>query len=165
MALTYEPIATTTLASNQATVVFSSISSAYTDLIIVAKLKTVTVGSFAGRFNSDSGTNYTRITMGADGSTTQSTGGSGTNLGIFSTYGGSTTGNFDAISTVYIHDYASTFNYKQALCRASNSNNGISAVACGWTNSAAINSITFLNDGGASFAIGCVFTLYGVKAA
>ena len=57
--ITYTPITSTTLGSNTASVTFSSISSAYTDLVLVV------AGALDGanwvptlQFNSDTGTNY-----------------------------------------------------------------------------------------------------------
>jgi hypothetical protein len=63
MTATYEKIATTTLGSTTATVTFSSISGAYTDLVLVERLvKSITGGSLQVRFNSDTGTNYSATT-------------------------------------------------------------------------------------------------------
>jgi len=46
MAITYEPIATTTLSTATATVTFSSISGSYTDLVLVANGRTSADGIY-----------------------------------------------------------------------------------------------------------------------
>ncbi len=72
MPTTYEPIATTTLGSAAATITFSTIPATYTDLRVVW-VGTVTVADSAGmRFNSDSGTNYSRTVLQGDGSAASS---------------------------------------------------------------------------------------------
>jgi len=76
MAATYEKIATTTLGSAAASITFSSISSAYTDLRLVFVAKSTTGGSAIANarltYNSDNGTNYSRTTLGGNGSATSS---------------------------------------------------------------------------------------------
>ena len=55
MAITYIPLATTTLGSNQSSFSFSSISSEYTDLIIVGDVTTTSSGpDMYMRFNGSS---------------------------------------------------------------------------------------------------------------
>lgn len=59
MALTYEPIATTTISSPTSTITFSSIPSSYTDLVVVVTGKiTGTTEDAYFRLNNDSGANY-----------------------------------------------------------------------------------------------------------
>jgi len=59
MPKTYEPIATTTLGSNQTTITFSSIPSTYTDLVIVSNMGTTTASYPFIRFNGDTGLTVT----------------------------------------------------------------------------------------------------------
>jgi hypothetical protein len=65
MAITYEPIATTTLGSDAVSVTFSTISGAYTDLVLVMNIRgSSDIESDIGmQLNSDTGSNYsmTRI--------------------------------------------------------------------------------------------------------
>jgi hypothetical protein len=60
MAKTYEPIATTTLGSAAASVTFSTISGAYTDLVLVMSIRgSSDIESDIGmQLNSDTGSNY-----------------------------------------------------------------------------------------------------------
>ena len=63
MAITYEPIATTTLGTAAASVTFSTISGAFTDLVLVMAFANTGVGNgndILMQFNSDSGSNYSR---------------------------------------------------------------------------------------------------------
>lgn len=71
MAATYEPIATTTASGSSSSITFSSISSAYTDLVLVANAS-VTSGSDTAilRFNGDTGSNYSRTFLSGNGSST-----------------------------------------------------------------------------------------------
>ena len=74
MTATYEKIASQTLSSTVATVTFSSISGAYTELVLVMNpISNTTSGSYPYlRFNSDSGTNYSRTMIQGTGSAAQS---------------------------------------------------------------------------------------------
>jgi hypothetical protein len=67
---TYEPIATTTLGSAAATISFTSITSAYTDLVIVvSNIKSSgSAATFTMQFNSDTGSNYSITRLSGDGS-------------------------------------------------------------------------------------------------
>jgi len=59
MPTTYEPIATTTLGSATASITFSTISGAYTDLVLVASITGVSVATDPWiRINSDTGANF-----------------------------------------------------------------------------------------------------------
>jgi hypothetical protein len=60
MAITYEPIATTTLGTSESSVTFSSISGSYTDLVLICAVKnTANNGDeVAFQLNSDTGSNY-----------------------------------------------------------------------------------------------------------
>jgi len=162
---TMTPIATQTLNSAAGTVTFSSIPQTYTDLVLVCNLKTASTASLAGRLNGDTGANYSRINLAADGSTSQSTRGSGTTYGIWCTYGYADANNFNALAIVNINSYTSTNAKKTVIVRNSNATTGVSLLISTWNSTAAVNSVTLLNDGGANFSIGCTFTLYGIKAA
>ena len=72
MAITYEPIATTTLGSAQASVSFSSFSG-YTDLVLVCVATTASDDQFLSvQFNGDTGSNYSNTYMTGNGSTATS---------------------------------------------------------------------------------------------
>jgi hypothetical protein len=73
MAITYEPIATTTLGSAAADVTFTSISGTYTDLVLVAVTQIGSSGDYLGvQFNSDTGTNYSRTRLSGNGTSASS---------------------------------------------------------------------------------------------
>jgi hypothetical protein len=172
MAITYEPIATTTLSSLTTTVTFSSIPNTYTDLryIVSYQLGSAATGtdSFV-RINGDTGTNYSGTQVFGNGSTASS--------------GRSTTAAYYMVpvdpntSFVSYHldfmNYANTTTYKPILGRFGAAADGTAAVAVSWRSTSAITSISFTaadNAGGPSgspdqFAVGSTFTLYGIKAA
>ena len=74
MALTYDPIATTTISgSSTNTYTFSSIPSTYTDLVLAfANFQGTTNYSFALRFNGDSGSNYSYTVLEGNGTSASS---------------------------------------------------------------------------------------------
>ena len=73
MALTYEPIASTTLGSSAPSISFNSISTAYTDLrLIVSGLNATSAGGWRIRVNGDSGSNYSYNGISGNGTTASS---------------------------------------------------------------------------------------------
>ena len=163
MAKTYEPIATYTIQSAQTSYTFTAIPSTYTDLVLVMQTQWTTAGnSDAGlRFNSDTGSNYSRTWV--EGTGTAPVSGRGSNetvmyiVGYFS----------NTISTQICHimNYANTTTYKTAINRESSnpSDSNVAAKIGLWRSTVAINSVTIY--GTKSFATGSTFTLYGIKAA
>ena len=165
MAITYEPIATTTLASNVGAggVTFSSISSAYTDLVLVASTKDarsgVTNTDMAARVNGDSGANYSWNFMRGDGSTAASARGS--NQTIF--YAGMGSGTNFVVSVWTFNNYNSSRN-KNVIVKNNAPDGGSVRLGVGnWRSTSAINSITIYGENG--FVTGSTFTLFGIKAA
>ena len=165
MPATYEKIATTTLGSASATITFSSISSAYTDLRLV-----LTATSSAGgaqvifRVNSDSGTNYSRTRLTANGTTASSSRQTNENA-IYTDQAGlsTTTPHF---YTYDIFSYAGS-TYKTLLSTVSEDNNGsgnVSSIVGLWRSTSAITAVSLENTGG-DFSIGSTATLYGILKA
>jgi hypothetical protein len=163
MPLTYESIATQTLSSATASITFSSIPSTYTDLILVCRQATNTDANTQLQFNGDTGSNYstnflrsnaTTVSTARDSNQTQM------NLESF----GFPTSAFNAITIANVMNYSNTTTYKTTLSRGSNANTGVSAVSHLWRNTAAITSMTILNNA-TTFSTGSTFTLYGIKAA
>ena len=165
MPTTYEPIATTTLSSSAASVTFSSISSSYTDLVLVVNLK----GDVAGfaprmRFNNDSGTNYSWTRLSGNGSAASSARvTNGTSISIGSTANVYTTDGF--VGICQIQNYANTTTYKTTLNRGNNATDGTEAIVGLWRDTSAINRVDVVNTSSANFTSGSTFTLYGIKAA
>lgn len=165
MAKTYEPIATTTLGSAQATVTFSSITGTYTDLVLICQTS-VASGTVQNQiqFNSDTGTNYSATILSGNGSTALSTRNSSVSQ-ITLGYDDYNTTAIGQMSIVNIQNYSNATTYKTTIQRGSNANTGVSATVGLWRSTAAITSILVKNSGGVNFATGSTFTLYGIKAA
>ena len=157
MASTYEKIATTTLGSAASSVTFSSISSTYTDLVIIFS-GTGNSDTLYYRFNNDSGANYSDTYMFGDG-----TAGSGRHSNQGQLFGAGINTS-QCMQIIHIMNYANTTTNKTTLLRGNGNGIGATVAFVGlWRNTAAINSIQlFLN---ANFLSGSTFTLYGIKAA
>jgi hypothetical protein len=161
MPKTYEPISSITLAASSSTLVFSSIPQTYTDLIIVTNLVSASGNQDLDiRFNGDTATNYSWNTAYGTGSVAASTRTNNDTKFRTDFYGYiETTLRQNAI--IQIQNYSNTTTYKSAISRASNANTGIDMNVGLWRSTAAISSITLVNN----LAAGSIFTLYGIKAA
>lgn len=163
MAATYEPIATQTLGSAAATVIFSSIPGTYTDLVLIAQF-IVTAGNanIGLYFNGSQATNYSFTGLGGSGGAAVSA--RSTNATNIQTeyygYGDQT----QATRIINIMNYANTTTYKTVIGRGNNTNNGTSAIVGLWRSTSAITSAT-IQAGPTTFTSGSTFTLYGIKAA
>jgi hypothetical protein len=160
MPSTYTPIATNTLTSSTATVTFSSISGVYTDLIIALSAQD-TGDTFSLRFNSDTGSNYSRTRLLGNGSVASSVSQANTTF-ITSNYVGAPPSGFST-SLVNINNYSNSTTFKTVLTRSGAASSGVSETVGLWRNTAAITSISIL--AGSNFEVGSTFTLYGIKAA
>ena len=161
---TYEPIQTTTLGSNQATVTLSSIPSTYTDIILVVNAKwTTTTGNAYVRVNGDTATNYSFTRLSGNGTTAASgRGASQTSLlNIFDAENPTTTG---GVYIFQFNNYANTSVYKTLLSRTNQASDSVKAYASLWRSTSAINSISFTMDS-ANMATGSMLTLYGIASA
>lgn len=163
MAATYEPISTQTLASAVATVTFSSIPATYTDLVLVASATNATAGvdSFEIQFNGDTATNYSYTLLSGNGATATSSRGSSS---AFIISGLSISGE-QYVNIAHIFNYANTTTYKTVLSRGNVTSSLVRGNVGIWRSTSAITSFLLKNDGGQNFAIGSMFTLYGIKAA
>lgn len=149
-------LASITLQEASTSVSFSGIPQNYRDLILIINAKTTTGDfGFLGRFNSDSGNNYSRVRMGGNGSTTYSTADTATSFRLTSS-----TTNVDGMRVANIMDYSATDKHKTVLVRDSVAGNNVAAIANRWANTVAVTSLDAICDGG-SFAIGSTFNLYG----
>ena len=164
MAVTYDPIATTTLGSAQASVTLSSIPSTYTDLIlIIGGVLTTGSGdqSIFSRVNGDTAGNYSGTYMYGYGGAAYS--GRDTNT-TYSVVGRLAEATYGGVCIIQYMNYSNTTTYKTVIGRGNDTNLVIAAVGL-WRSTAAINSVTVYPENAKSFATGCVFTLYGVKSA
>lgn len=164
MPSTYEVIATSTLTSSASTVTFSSISSAYTDIVaICSTTNTVSACNFAFRLNGDTTATYSRTRITGNGtSATSGTSGASTNTYLY--FGDVGNPNVPAVAQVHLMNYSNTTTYKTAIGLSGEADIQTNGIVGIWRNTSAVNSITFLPDAN-SFASGSTFTLYGIKAA
>ena len=165
MPVTYEPIATTTLGSAQATVTFSSIPATYTDLVLVTNLGgDTTAASLLLRVNGDSGSNYSTTVLYGTGSSALSAGYSN----LTSAYAGQiNTGlpaALSAISIIQIFNYANTTTNKTIISRYNEAGTEVNAMVSLWRSTSAINEV-ILRTASSSFRTNSTFTLYGIKSA
>lgn len=158
---TYEPIATTTLGSAQASVTFNSFSG-YTDLFLVVNATSTANNNMDLRFNSDSASNYSRTVVLGDGSTASSNRASSQTFIRCTSDGIISTGS--SMQTVNIMNYANSTTYKTTIGRANNAAFGTDAIVGLWRSTAAITSLT-LTLSTNNFSAGSTFTLYGIAAA
>jgi len=164
MTATYEKIATNTLGSSTATVTFSSISSAYTDLIVVAAMKTSVGKNVYIRCNGDTGSNYSYTYLSGSGSATDSGRGSNLSSGLLVAVYGEPAANNNNITIINFNNYSNTTTYKTVLSRANNAATGVDALVSLWRSTSAINSLEFRFTDATTFSSGSTFTLYGIKA-
>ena len=169
MAITYEPISTTTLGSDTASVTFSSIPGTYTDLILVTNVS-VTVNDNAVRlqFNNDTASNYSTTTVYGDGSSAASNRASNV-TSIYSSFYVDPNANVGHNTISQIMNYSNSTTYKTVIGRANRAtaNNfpGAEAVAGLWRSTSAITEIDILTAAGGNFKTGSTFSLYGIKSA
>jgi hypothetical protein len=157
---TYEAIATTTLTATASSIDFTSISSAYTDLVLIMYLQDSGSGATV-RLNNDSGSNYSRTLLYGSGGTATAYRDSGTTIPT----GGQPSPNF-APEIMHFMNYSNTTTFKTVLTRQ---NEGIlSFIAIGaslYRSTSAINRITINATSANSLQVGTQVSLYGIKAA
>ena len=164
MAVTYEKIATNTLGSAAASVTFSSISSAYTDLVLIMNSSpTSGIPEISIQVNTDTGSNYSSTVVTGSGSVASSARQTSTTSSRIG-YNAVSSGNFAQNAIVNFMNYANTTTYKTFLSRGNNANYGSEATVGLWRSTSAINSVTVLLAS-STFIAGSTFTLYGIKAA
>ena len=171
MAKTYVPLATQTLGSAAASVTFSGISGAYTDLVLVVANFTAANNSanLWATVNGDSGSNYSSTLLGGYVSGAFSTRTSSTAkifLGAWNT-GIQSSSSYPAMATVNFMNYSNATTYKTVLARvgfmtSTSSETDVSVSL--WRSTAAITSITVNPDSG-NINTGAVFSLYGIASA
>jgi hypothetical protein len=164
MAITYDPLATITLGSAATSINFTSIPNTYTDLRVVLTLKSASGVNVHLRFNSDSGSNYSRTYLYGRGSSAASARGTSQVFSIISDDGVGTTPH---LYTLDVFSYAGS-TFKTWLSTASEDNNGSGSVAnyVGlWRSTSAITEINFITNSANTFDAGCTATLYGIKKA
>ena len=161
MTATYEKIATNTLGSATATVTLSSIPATYTDLVLVLQTRNSNASNEVyGRFNSDTGSNYSMTQITGNGSSAASGRLTNSTTMRFSF----SNNDFNNNAIIQIMNYSNTTTYKTTLVRFTNVSQTTAAVVNLWRSTSAITSITLSNESATNFAVGSTFTLYGIKA-
>lgn len=164
---TYTPLATSTLGSAAASVTFSSISGAYTDLVIVsnilANVGSPTDYSLKLTFNNDGTSVYSVTKLTGNGTTATSARSSNTayipiwDQGYFSTTQPTTI-------ITNVQNYSNTTTYKTALTRGNAAAYATQATVGLWRSTSTITRLDLAAENG-SFGTGSTFTLYGIVAA
>lgn len=159
---TYDLVASSVLSSSAASVTFSSLPSTYRDLVIVITAKqTAGTGQNQLRFNADSGSNYSNVSMEATATATQSAYGQPNAWWYINYNNGDLDADFQT-SIVNIFDYAQTNKQKTGLSRGNNIGSGTSvgANAHRWASTSAITTILIQASG--TYAAGSSFYIYGI---
>jgi hypothetical protein len=154
-------LASATVSSATASVVFSSIPATYKSLRLLWSSATNAAATWtnaAVRFNGDTGSNY----YFQGGSTTYTSAAIGYHAGA-TTYGAAFSSN-----DCFINDYASATRRKwiSGLCIVDTSSTATPTIGAGWyynywAGTAAINSVTIIDFNGNNIVSGSTFCLYG----
>lgn len=157
MALTYEPISQGIVSSLSAYFEFTNIPNTYTDLVVVADCKYNSGGGDLNwRINGDTGsfyswTRFEQLNSGRANTTT-----------LINT----TDATQQALIIGHFFNYANTGVQKVVLSQSGNVQQNVGLSVGTWRKTDAITSIQIYAElGGAQWAIGSRFSLYGIKAA
>lgn len=170
MPSTYDKIEARTLGTATSAVTFTSISQAYTDLLLVfsGTLSTADYVLFqVGNGSIDTGSNYSATRLIGNGSTATSGRSSSATYIQFSDTMNVNQNNLIA----NFQNYSNTTTYKTLLTRTNTpltdgANVGTTSAGVGlWRSTSAINTVKFYTYAGQNFTVGSTFTLYGIKAA
>jgi hypothetical protein len=149
---TYDLLESVTLASAASSVTFSSIDQSYGDLILT--ISSTGSGNTYVRFNSDSGSNYSSVSMAGDGSSTSS-------YAATEAFGRLSNASRNSTPSIYvgqIMDYSATDKHKSWLSRE-NISTFVAAIAGRWANTSAITQIELVSG---TYNSGSVISLYGI---
>jgi len=168
MPRTYEPISTQTLGSDTATVTFSTIPQTYTDLILVAEIRSSraanTGDTMRVRFNSDTGSNYSTTVLQGSADGAESTRFTSATFCYVRVPAATATANVFSPSIWHIMNYSNTTTNKTTLQKGSIAAVQVEIDTSLWRNTAAITTIDISAASG-NLVSGSKFTLYGIKAA
>lgn len=163
---TYELIETTTLASSASSVTLSSIPQTYRDLVLVVSPKVSSYPNWIGlRFNGDSAGNYSYIYMTGTGSAAASADASSQNqIAIIGQMQSGEVGSY----IFQVQDFSATDKDKPVIARGGYAT-GVGTPRTNftsgrWDSTAAITSLTLINDFSVSYDAGSTFSLYGIAS-
>lgn len=165
MAITYEPINTTTLTTATASVTFSSISSAYTDLVLVVVPANSAGSTVRMQLNGDTGSNYSNTFLKGNGSSASSTRSSSQTYLTLADDAAPTRTLGESVWISHIMNYSNATTNKTILTRANVASVGVEATVGLWRSTSAITQVSVQQGGSVTFSVGSTFTLYGIKAA
>lgn len=155
---TYDLIEEKVLGSATASVTFSSIPGTYKDLVLEYVGSTSSnVGETTIRFNSDSGSNYSRTRLYGDGSSTGSGRTTNDTAGIVPW-----SSTAQCMQILNIQSYANTNVNKTTIYTSKVSSIGVDTGVFLWRSTAAITAIQMYVTG-VNFNTGCTFRLWGVS--
>jgi hypothetical protein len=165
---TYDALYTNTVTVATPTVTFNTIDQTYTDLVLVITGRcsnTATGASIQIRANSDSGSNYSQLSINASSSTLLSEQYANTtsfDAGRINTSNGGNT-NFGT-SIINFQNYRNSTTYKTLIAQSSVTNEAwpVYETVSTWRNTNAITSLTITC--GYDFVVGTSFSIYGVRA-
>lgn len=162
MPSTYTPIATQTLGSAAASVTFSSISGSYTDLVLIVAGSKSGSGSadITWQANGNTGSNYSQTALYGAGSVAESDRGSNATAARSGRIGAS-----QSVSILNFFNYSNTTTNKTCIGKGNVGDGLVISQVSLFRSTSAITSLSFALATGDNFASGCVFTLYGIKAA
>lgn len=161
---TYVALAEVNLAATAGSVTLP-VPSGYRDIRIVFAGSGSGTADVKLEINGDTTTsNYARVVMWGNGSSTGSLSNSGANDNTYrlTYYGGIASGEISNIE-VDIFDCSATDKHKSYLTRSNRAGSGVDAIASRWISTSAVTSLTFTAMG-SSFAIGSTFNMYGIEA-
>lgn len=168
MAITYEPIATTTLSTSAANVEFTSIPGTYTDLVLAGTIRSTRAGELTDQWtvqvNGDTGSNYsgTYLWYGPSSGRVSGT----TNIGLVRCPGPTATAGIFGYGIINFMNYSNSTTYKTFITKWSEyTYYEMGTTVSLWRNTNAITSLKILSTTSSNLATGTSFTLYGIKAA
>jgi hypothetical protein len=155
------PLYSTTLASAVSSVTIAGLPQGYRDLrLIVSGTVSSGTSNTGVQLNGDAGSNYTVVAMEGNGSVASAANGALTFM-TASINSPDMTTSLNVV-TFDIFDYSQSDKQKTSLARGSNTNQGISAVANRWANTAAVTSIV-VKPNSSTFASGTTINLYAIQ--
>ncbi len=169
MAVTYEPLASTTVSGTSTTQIDFTSFSGYTDLVIISNARNSTSGGtdYFMRFNSDTSSNYSYTQIIGNGSSAASDLASSAarfNIG----YVAGTSGTAGTLCRINIFNYANTTTNKSITYNWNSEGADAKYILHGvglWRKAPeAITTISIFTTTG-NIQAGSIFTLYGIKAA
>jgi hypothetical protein len=145
-------------ATNSVTLDLTGISG-YTDLELVADYTASAASNILGRFNGDTGSNYSWTYLDGNGTTAASGRGANQTLMNFGySFGADNRNN----AIIKFMNYANTTTNKTVINRQNQPAGYVSSTVNLWRNTNAVTSIEIFTNAG-NFAVGSTFSLYGIK--